>query len=445
MIKRNLFRGESRLAFIEGCKHSLEISIPVADVEAETGRVVESIQKRAKLPGFRPGKAPVSIIRKQFAADIRQQVLEKLVPRFFDKELKQEELRMVGDPTVTDVHFHEGEPLHFKAEFEVAPEIEMKEYRGLTVPYSEPSAGEADIDERVAQLREQKANFANVDPRPLERGDFAVISLESVGGTDGEPVKQEEMTLHLGDESTLPAFSENLTGLSPGEEKNFDVAYPENYDSEKLAGKTVSFHAVVKGIRRKELPELNDEFAKDLGDFRDLGELREAIRKSIYAERERDAQQKAKNALVESLVDLHEFPVPEVFIERQVRTRVEQSLRGMAAQGLDVSKLKLDWAKVMKDEQERGRAVREVKASLLLSKVSERESIHAMRDEVDREVERIARQQREPVAAVKIRFEKDGTLGRIASHIQTEKTLNFLFEHATKIAEEPAAAPAEGV
>ncbi len=431
------------MAFLEGCKHALEVSVPVAEVEAETGRAIESIQKRARLPGFRPGKAPVSIIRGQFATEIRKQVVEALVPRFFDKELKQEELRMVGDPTITDIHFHEGEPLHFKAEFEVAPEIEMKEYRGLTVAYSEPSVAETDIDGRIEQLREQKANFANVDPRPLENGDYAVISLESTGGTGGEPVKQEEMTLQLGDTGTLPEFSENLAGLTPGEGKSFDVTYPENYVSEKLAGKTVSFRASVKGIRRKELPDLNDEFAQDLGDFRDLGELREAIRKSIYAEREHENQRRAKNSLVESLVDLHEFPVPEVFIEHQVRNRVEQTLQGMVAQGVDVSKLSLDWSKVLKDEQERGRAVREVKASLLLSKVSERESIHAMRDEVDREVDRLARQQREPVAALKIRFEKDGTLGRIASHIQTEKTLNFLFEHATKTAEEPSAASAE--
>jgi trigger factor len=431
------------LALIEGCKHSLEISVPAAEVEAETARAVESIQKRAKIPGFRPGKTPAGIIRRQFASDIRSKVIEALVPRHFEKELKREELRLVGDPTVTDVHLYDGEDFHFKAEFEVAPEIELKEYRGLSVAYSEPSVAESDVDDRLEQLRERKANFANVDPRPIENGDYAVIALESIGGTDGEPVKQDEMTLHVGDESTLAAFSTNLAGMTPGEEKSFDVAYPENYASEKLAGKTVSFHAVVKGIRRKELPELNDEFAMDIGDFRGLTELREALRKAIYAEREHENQQRAKNALVESLVNLHDFPVPEVFIERQVRNRVEQTLHGMAAQGMDLSKLTLDWKKVMNDEQERGRAVREVKASLLLSKVSERESIFASREEVDREVDRLSRQHREPAAALRIRLQKDGTLGRIASHIQTEKTLNFLFEHATKTAEEPAEASAE--
>jgi trigger factor len=211
------------------------------------------------------------------------------------------------------------------------------------------------------------------------------------------------------------------------------VSYPEDYGSKRLAGRTVKFHATLKGIRRKELPEVNDEFAQDLGDYRDTAELREAIRKSIFAQREYEAQQEAKNKIVDKLVDAHEFAVPETFVERQVKNRMEQTLRGMAAEGVDPRSIKLDWAKVM--ESQRDKALREVKASMLLSKIAEREAIAAMRDEVDREVERIARQQKEPVAALHMKYEKDGTLGRIASHIQTEKTLNFLFEQARKTAD----------
>jgi trigger factor len=178
---------------------------------------------------------------------------------------------------------------------------------------------------------------------------------------------------------------------------------------------------------------LNDEFAQDLGDYRSVTELREAVRRSIFAQRQYEAQQEAKNRIVDKLVEAHAFPVPEVFVERQIKNRVEQSLRAMAGEGVDPRSLKLDWDKVK--ETQRDKALHEVKASMLLSRVAERESIGATRDEVDREVERAARQQKEPVAAVRLRFEKDGTLGRIASHIQTEKTLNFLFEHARKTAE----------
>lgn len=421
------------MALVEGCKHSLEISIPVDQVESETGRVVDDIQKRAKLQGFRPGKAPANLIRKQFAGDIRQKVLENLIPVHLQKQLEAENLNVVGTPDISDVHFHDFAPLKFKATFEVFPEIALGEYTNVEVPYQDPEITEEDIAKRIDEIREQKAQYINIDPRPVVDGDFAVVSLESLDGVVGEPVKTDEMVLEIGAKETFEAFTENLRGLTPGDEKDFEVAYPEDYGSEKLAGKTVKFHAVLKGLRRKELPELDDEFAQELGDYRTVAELTEAVRKALFAQRQNEAQQAAKNQIVDKLVDAHDFPVPEAFVERQIKNRVEQRLLAMAEQGIDPRKLKLDWDKVK--ESQREKAVREVKASLLLGKVSERESIHATRDEVDSEVEKVARQQRKPVAAVHMEFEKDGTLGRIASHIQTDKTLNFLFERARKTAE----------
>ncbi len=420
------------MVVLEGCRRSLEISIPVDEVENETSRVTADVQKRAKLPGFRPGKAPVSIIRKQFAGDIRQRVLENLIPKHLQKQFEAENLNVVGQPDIKDIHFHDGEPLRFKAEFEIAPEIELNDYKGVEVPYQEPSVSDEDVDKRIQEIREQKADYRNIDPRPLENGDYAVVALESVAGVEGEPVKQDEMVLEIGGSDTLEAFSDNLRGLSPGEAKEFDVSYPADYGSPRLAGKTVRFQATVKGIRQKELPELNDEFAQDLGDYRNMEELREAVRKAILAQREHDAQQEAKNKIIDLLVDRHDFPVPETYVDRQIRNRVEQTLRAMASEGVDPRGLKLDWEKVR--ESQREKAIREVKASMLLSKIAEREAIGVSREEVDREVERLARQQREPVAALQMKFEKDGTLGRIASHIQSEKTLTFLFEHARKTA-----------
>jgi trigger factor len=420
------------LALVEGCKHSLEISVPVPDVESETTRVVGDVLKRAKLPGFRPGKVPPALIRKQFAGDIRKKVLEALVPKFLQKQIEAENLKLVGSAEYSDVHFHDGEPLRFKATFEVVPEVELGEYKDIEVPYQDPGVTDEDIATRIEELRNSKADYVNVDPRPVEDGDFAVVSLESISGVEGEPVKTEEMQLEIGAGETFEAFTVNLRGLSPGEEKEFEVAYPEEYGSVKLAGKTVKFHATLKGIRKKELPELNDEFAQDLGDFRTVDELREAVRKSIFGQRQYEAQQQAKKLIVDKLVDAHDFPVPETFVDQQIKNRVEQAVRSMAGEGVDPKSLKLDWNKVKEAQQ--GEAMREVKASMLLGKISEREAIHATRDEVDREVEKVARQQRKPVAAVQMEFEKDGTMGRIASHIQTEKTLNFLFEHARKTA-----------
>jgi len=341
----------------------------------------------------------------------------------------------VGRPGISDVHFHAGEPLRFKAEFEVAPTFELGEYRGVTVTYNEPEVTDADVDARVEQVRDQKAQFVNEEPRALADGDYAVVSLESLEGVE-EKVSQDELMLKIGDEATMKEFSESLRGASPEEVREFEVTYPEDYDRPALAGKTVKFRAVVKAVRRKELPELNDEFAKDLGDFKTLEELKETIRKSIQQERGHRAQEAAKSQLIDKLVDAHDFPVPDAYVDRQIQINVENQLRSLAAQGVDPNQIKLDWAKVR--ESQKDRAVRDVRASLILDKIGEREAIGATQEEVDREVNRIARQQREAAAVTRAKLQKEGGLARIAGHIRTDKTLGFLFEQARKEAGQEA-------
>jgi trigger factor len=345
---------------------------------------------------------------------------------------------MVGSPDIVDVHFHDGEPMRFKAQFEVFPTLDLSEYRGVETPYAEPEVTDEDLARRLEELRETKATYANEDPRPLVEGDFAVVSLESLSGTD-DPVKSDEVQVEIGAKDTMAGFNENLVGASPGDEKEFDVTYPDDYGRETLAGKTVHFRVQVKGVRRKEKPELNDEFAQDLGDFRTVDELRDAVKKSIFAQRQNEAQRKAKDKLVEKLVDLNVFAVPNVFVERQLDNRLEQRVSSLAQQGIDVKSLNLDWRKLR--ENMRDAAVREVRASMILGHVAEKESIAATNQEVDQEVDRIARQEREPVAATRRKLASNGTLDRIASHIATEKTLNFLFEHATKTVPEPEPEP----
>lgn len=431
------------MALIEGCKHSLDITIPADAVAAETEKVVLDVQKKAHLKGFRPGKAPLSIIRQNYKGEIQREVLENLIPKFIEQECERENLKAVGSPQVKDLHFHDGESVHFKAEFEVAPEVELKEVRGLKVEYAEPTVTDADVDARIEDIRESKAEFVNVDPRPAQDGDHCLVTLDSIAGLDGEPMHQDDVNIEIGAKDTFPQFSEALRGAMPGDEREAEISYPEDYAAERLSGKTVKFKLTLKTIRLKELPELNDDFAKDLGDFQTLEELREEIRKSIFREREFGAQNEAKNKLVESLIDQHEFPVPEAYVERQVELNVENQLRSLMQQGVDVSKIKLDWEKLK--ETQADRAKRDVKASLLLEKIADTESIHATQEEVDNELQRISRQQREPVAAVRMKLQKDGTLNRIANRIRTEKTLGFLFEHAVKEAPAPKAeeTPAE--
>jgi trigger factor len=424
------------------CKREIEITVPIEEIDKETARVVADITAQANLPGFRKGKAPASLIRSRFKENIRQEVVDKIVPKAFRAKADEEKWQVVGNPSATEVHFHDGEPLRFKVAFEVAPTFELGEYRGIEVPYADPVVTEEDVDKRLEDLRNRKAEFVNEDPRPLANGDYAVITLETIAGLDGEPMKNENMSIHIGDPETMPEFNENLVGVSPEESREFDVTYPEDYGQERLAGKTVRFRATVKNVRRRELPDLNDEFARDLGDYQNLGELREAIRGSIRSEREYTAQTEAKTKAVDKLVEAHQFAIPEAYLDRQIEFQIDRQLREMAGQGMDVQELvkRLDWEKLK--EARREAATKDVRASLILERIADAESIHATNDEVDRELAVIAKREREPIASLRGKLQKDGTLDRIASRIRTEKTLSFLFEHGRKVAPEPEAAPA---
>ena len=416
---------------IEGCKHELEITVPAEEIARETTRAVTKLQAKVRLPGFRPGKTPASIIRARFSNEVRQDVLENLVPKFFQKTVADEHLDVVGGPSFKDVHFHEGEPLRFKAEFEVAPVIDLRDYRGLAVRYLEPEVTDEDIEKRLSDLREQKAQYVNIDPRPAAQGDYAVVSLESLAGLD-KPLQQDEMSILVGGPDQLPEFSEALQGMTPEEEKEFDLPYPEDFGQQELAGKTVRFRMKLKMLRTKELPELNDDFAKDLGDFETLEKLRGAVRTSIHREREQAAQQTAKEDLVDRLIESHEFPVPDAYVERRVESEAGAQFERATGKTIDIKVLKenIDWAGFTAGL--RPKALHDVKASLLLEQVAQAESIHATNDEVDRELQRISRQEREPMAALRKKMEQNGSLDRLAHHIRTEKTLNFLFEHARK-------------
>jgi len=413
---------------VADCKRSVEVEIPLEDVERAKERVTSSMRQRVRLPGFRPGKAPVSMIQSRFEGDIRNEVLEILLPQAFRTRVEKEDLKVVGTPDISELQFEPGKPIRFKADFEVAPEFEIADYRSLPVQYEEPTVSDDEIAKRLDSMRESKAEYVNLDPRPIEDKDFVVVELKSLTGL-AEPIEQD-VQIEVGAEETLAPFNEALLGSAPGEAKEVDVTYPADYGQERLAGRTVRFRLTPKIIRRKELPALDDEFARDLGDYQTLDELKETVKKTIFHEKQHAAQQVAKEALIDRLVDGNDFPIPEAYVDRQIENQVRMQIRDLAGPDVDPNSLKLDWAKIK--ETQHDKAVRNVKASLLLEKISEREAIRASKDEVDREVQRLARQEREAVAVTRARLEKDGTLGRIASHIQTEKTLQFVFDQAQK-------------
>lgn len=395
----------------------------------EQEHVLADLAQKVKLPGFRPGKVPVSIVKSRFAGALRQEVVDHVLPKAFDREAKKDQLKVVGQPNVVELKWEEGQDLWFKIEFEVEPEFELGNYTELTVKYDEATVTDEDVDKRIEELREQKADYINLDPRPVVEGDYAVVNLKSLEGTE-QPVEREDLMLKVGDADALKEFNENLVGMSPGDSKEFEVTYPDNYAEENLAGKKVKFHLTLTAVRKKELPELNDEFASDLGDFKTMDELKDAVRGAIRRERENKAKNDAKVQILDKLVEMHQFAVPEVFVERQGRMNLEQQLMTLAQQGIDPRQLNLDWNQIKESGKEK--AARDVRASLILSHIADRESIDTMRDELDKEVQRIARQRREAAAKVRQDLEKDGSLGRIAGQIRTEKVLNFLFDKARK-------------
>jgi trigger factor len=421
------------LALIEGCKHSLEVTVPLDEVEQEQAAALAGVTAKVRLPGFRPGKVPQGLVKSRFAADVRQKVLDKVIPKALNEAVDRENLRVVSRPDIVDLKWEPDQPIWFKAEFEVSPSIDLGEYRGLTVKYSEPVVTDEDVSARVEEIRDSKAEYVNIDPRPAEDGDYVLVNLKSIDGVE-KAVERDDLSLKIGDKDALPAFSEQLTGMNPGETREFTVTYPADYAEENLAGKTVTFQMSLTALRKKELPELNDEFAKDLGDFQTLDELRTTVKASLLRERETRAKNEAKMLLIEQLVLTHEFPVPEVFIDRQLREGLEQRLSSMIQQGVDPKELNFDWKSYREANKEQ--AVKDVKGSLLLEKIAEREAIETMRDEMDKEIQRIARSQRRPVAQVRMDLEKNNKMPAIAGQIRTEKVLNFLFDNARKEAAE---------
>lgn len=422
------------MALIEGCKHSLEVTVPLDEVEKEQAEALAGVTAKVRLPGFRPGKVPPGLVKTRFAADIRQKVLDKLIPKALNEAVERENLRVVSRPDIVELKWDaDDEPLRFKAVFEVSPSIELGEYRGLVVKYSEPVVSDEDVTGRVEEIRDSKAEYINIDPRPAEDGDYVLVNLKSIAGAE-KPVERDDLSLKIGDKDALPAFNENLTGMTPGETKEFTVTYPENYAEESLSGKTVTFTMMLTALRKKELPDLNDEFAKDLGDFQTLEELRNMVKGAMLRERETRAKNEAKLLLIGQLVESHEFPVPEVFIDRQLRDGLEQRLAALVQQGVDPNELNFDWKSYREANKEH--AVKDVRGSLLIEKIAERESIETMRDELDKEIQRIARGQRRPVAQVRMDLEKNNRIPAIASQIRTEKVLNFLFDNARKEAAE---------
>lgn len=411
-------------------KREIQVEIPAAEVSRETESLIQKYQKLARLPGFRRGHVPASIIRQRFSEDIKSDVVDKLVPQYFRREAEKQGLVPVSQPRVTDLHIHEGEPLTFKASFEVMPEIKVEGYKELRSEKPDITITDEEVEDQLRHVQEQHATFNSVEGRPLADGDFAQVSLHGEPkDAEGKPVQMDDILVEVAGKSTMPEFTENLRGASVGDERTFDVSYPEDSEDKRLAGKSFTYSLKVLSIKQKSLPELTDQFAKELGEFANLDEVRKRIREGMEAERKHNAEHEAKEKLVSELVKRHEFEVPEAMVERQIDVRLERGIRALAAQGLRAEHIrKMDFNRLRAGQREQ--AVQEVKASLLLDKIAEEEKIEVSDEEIDREIEALATQSKQTPEAIRARLTRDGAVDRIRNRLRNEKTLDFLYHQS---------------
>lgn len=425
-------------------KREIEVEIPVADVNRQTESLIQKYQKVARIPGFRRGHVPASIIRQRFSEEIKTDMVEALIPRFFRQEAERLGLHPVSQPRVTDLHLHDGEPLRFKASFEVLPEIKLQGYKELRAEKPEIAVSEADVELALSDLRERHATFNPVEDRALADGDFAQVSLvgnpkaEPTAGEakaanskagEGQPVKMDEVLVEIAGPTTMPEFTEHLRGAVVGDERTFDVNYPEDTQDKRLAGKTFTYTVKVQAIKTKSLPELNEEFVKHLGEFQTVDDIRKAIREQMEAERKQQAAHDAKEKLVGELIERNDFEVPDSLIEQQIDIRLERGLRALAAQGLTAEQMKkMDLERLRVGQ--RDQAIHDVKAALLLERVAEEENVQVSNEELNQELEALARQSKQTSEAIRARLTRDGGLDRIRTRIRNEKTLEFLYRQS---------------
>ena len=416
----------------DGVKREISVEIPADEVTRETETIIQKYQKVARLPGFRTGHVPASIIRQRFKEDLKSDVVEALVPRYFRKEAEKLGMIPVSQPRVTDLHIHDGEPLRFKASFEVMPDIMVEGYKELRADHPEIVVTDEEVEAALNNVREQHATFTSVEGRPLAEGDFAQSSMDGKPKVDDpstQPVHMDEVLIEIGGKNTVPEFTQNLTGANAGEEREFEVSYPADASDKRLAGKTFVYTVKIQAIKQKNLPELNDEFAKELGEFSSLDQVRKQIRENMLAERKHEAENGAKNNLVAELVKRNDFEVPEALVDRQIDLRLERGLRALAAQGMKMEDLKkMDLPRLRAGQHDQ--AVEDVKSSLLLGRIADLEKIEVGEDELNRELEALAHQSKQTVEAVRARLTQDGGLDRIRNRIRSEKTLEFLYHQS---------------
>ena len=412
----------------ESCRKELELEISADEVSKAMERVAKEFARLARVPGFRPGKAPIPLIKKRFAEDIKGEVLQTLVPQRVEKAVAEQKLTPVSQPQVDKVEYNEGQPVKFRASFEVLPEFALGNYKNLEIEMPEMQITDESVAETLAEMRQRAATFTPVEGRAVENDDFVQVKLHGTPEGGGDPLQADSVLCHVGAEETMEPFNENLRGANAGEHKNFDVEYPADYPDAKLSGKKFHYSVDVLGVKTKTLPEINDEFAKDVSDAASLEELKKKIRESLEHERDHRQKELQREKVLAELVKLHAFPVPDSLVEHQMDVRLERVVRSLAQQGVDPRAVNVDWVSLRRRQEERARD--DVKAELVVDRIATEEQIDVTEEELQHELEHVASHGGESAEAIRARLTKQGALDRMKAKLRSDKTVDWLAQNA---------------
>ena len=412
------------------CTRELVLDVAADEVAKAYGSVLKNYRKYAKIPGFRAGKVPETVIKRRYAAEIRKDVIDGLLPERFNKAVMELGVKPVGQPQVTELTVEEGSPLHVKAVFEYVPDFSIEGYKAVTVEKPPVEITEEEYQRELAQLRESRATVETVEEdRALKDGDWAEITYKGVieGEAEAAPVSGENTLGEVGGKDTVEAFSTALRGAKAGQELKAEVVYPADYAEPKLAGKTVAYEVEVKAIKKRTLPEMDDDFAKELGAYESLADLEARIREHMGSRKRRSVEGETKDRLMAALTERFLFAVPESLVQEQIDTRLERGLRALAAQGMEPEQMrKLDFTRLR--AAQRDGATAEVRTNILLDRIAAEEQISVTDEELDSELQLAALQSREPIDALKVRLTQDGGMARIREQMRREKTASALYE-----------------
>src|SRR5262245_12473831 len=409
--------GGLKVEFIEetAVRKALAFEIEPEVVGKEIEARVKEYSRRAKLPGFRPGKIPLEVIRKRFKDQVLGDVAESIVNKVVFEEIEGRGLKPITMPKVSDLKIDEGQPMTFRAVFETLPLVDVPEYRGLSVASRTAKIEDADVDKELDRVREENARFDPVEDRPVQRGDFAVVDLAWRPAEGGKGGRDENALIEVGGEGNHPDMAATLEGMSVGDTREVRLTWPEDHPA--LAGQTIDYTVTLKAVKVKVVPVADDEFAKDL-DFDSLAAFRDSLRQRLVAAEERKIDREVKKALVDALVERASFEVPEALVERHMTSRTESAARGLAFQGIDPRKVGVNWREYR--DAQREDSVKAAKADLLLDQIARREGIEVMDAEVDAEVARFAQRMNKSKEAMRRQMEKEGDVDALRARLREE-------------------------